>query len=125
MRSGERAYLIGSPMIGNKRVSPLRVTDTGFLAFSTCIIRALGRGSYLARLSKTALNTGTAVLLVGDGLHPVDVIAVDHLRNGQVEHRGRQRCAVPMALLTRAPHDVAGADLGARASFRIASSQRR
>ena len=38
-------------------------------------------------------------------------LAVERLRNGDVGHRGRRRCAMPMLLARRKPDDIAGPDL--------------
>src|SRR5689334_14843644 len=50
------------------------------------------------------------VLLVGDLLHPVHDLAVQLFLDRDVRHGGRRRGAVPVLLVRRTPHDVAGAD---------------
>src|SRR5215471_17724917 len=48
-----------------------------------------------------------AVLFIADVLHPVDDLAVEHLRNRYVRHCSRGRGAVPVLLVWCKPHDVA------------------
>lgn len=51
------------------------------------------------------------VLVVGDLLEPIDSLSVERLLDGDVRHRRRRRCAVPV-LLVRIHHDhVARTDL--------------
>src|SRR3954469_5166005 len=49
-----------------------------------------------------------SVLLVGDLLHPVHDPAVELFLDRDVRHGGRRRGAVPVFLVRRTPHDVAG-----------------
>src|SRR3954471_11358939 len=51
---------------------------------------------------------GGVVLLVGHLLHPVDDFSVELLLDGDVGHCRRRRCAMPVLLVWRAPHDVTG-----------------
>src|SRR5438270_79780 len=51
------------------------------------------------------------VLLVADLLHPVHGLVVELLVNGDVGHRGRRRCAVPMLFTRRDPDHVTRPDL--------------
>jgi hypothetical protein len=49
-------------------------------------------------------------MVVGDLLHPVDVLSVEGFLNGDVRHGRRRRSSVPMLEARRKPNDVAGAD---------------
>src|SRR6516162_3459384 len=59
------------------------------------------------RCSSAAL---ALVLRVGHVLHPLDVLAVERLLQGDVSHRCGRARAVPVLLARRDPHRVAGAD---------------
>src|SRR5580698_2308779 len=48
------------------------------------------------------------VLLVGHRLHPFDVLAVECLLHGDMDHDGIRACAVPMLFAGRNPDHVAG-----------------
>src|SRR5258706_11296583 len=50
------------------------------------------------------------VLLIADLLHPVHGLAVELLLNGDVRHRRRGCCPVPVLLARREPDHVAGPD---------------
>src|SRR3954451_8387146 len=54
------------------------------------------------------------VLFVGDLLHPVDVLAVDNLGNGEMAHAGFVSGAMPVLYARRDPNDVSGLDLALR-----------
>src|SRR3954466_14443776 len=49
-----------------------------------------------------------SVLFIGDLLHPVHDLAVELFLDRNVRHGGRRRGAVPVLLVRRTPHDVAG-----------------
>src|SRR5712691_5253395 len=51
------------------------------------------------------------VLFVGDFFYPVDDLAVDLFRKGDVRHGRGRRGAVPMLLTRRDPHDITLPDL--------------
>src|SRR3954471_8523440 len=48
------------------------------------------------------------VLFVADLLHPVGVLAIEQLGDGDMGHRGRRRCSMPMLKPRRKPDDIAG-----------------
>ena len=50
------------------------------------------------------------VLFVADMLQPVDGLAVERLLDGNMRHRRRGRCPVPMLFARRKPNDVARPD---------------
>ena len=56
------------------------------------------------------------VLGVADLLQPLDRVAVERLLNREVSHRHGRRGAVPVLLLRREPHRVAGAELADRSA---------
>src|SRR6266508_6332740 len=49
-----------------------------------------------------------AVLFVADLVHPVDIPAVQRFLNGDVRHRRRRRCAMPMLQAGRKPDHITG-----------------
>jgi hypothetical protein len=51
-----------------------------------------------------------AVLFVAYLLHPIHDLAVEPVLNGDVRHRRRRRCAVPMLFARRKPDDIARPD---------------
>src|ERR1700757_543125 len=51
------------------------------------------------------------VLLVADVLHPGDVLAVERLLGGDMNHARRRRGAVPVLFVRRNPDNVARFDL--------------
>src|SRR5438309_9501174 len=57
-----------------------------------------------------AISELFAVLLVGDLLHPIDVLAVEGFLYGNVGQCGRRRGAVPVFQARWKPHDVARMD---------------
>src|SRR5439155_23510912 len=87
-------------------------------------IQAPARTSYSVRASRSYASYGESgvsrlcrggpVLLVGDVLEPRDVVAVERLLHRDVHHRDGRRGAVPVLLVGRDPHRVAGADLAHR-----------
>src|SRR5271157_3894342 len=60
-----------------------------------------------------------AVLLVADLFHPIDVLAVERFRNGDVRHRGRCGRTVPVLFAGRKPDDVARADFFGRSALAL------
>jgi hypothetical protein len=52
-----------------------------------------------------------AVLFVADLLHPVSVLAVERLGDGDMGHRRRRRRSMPMLKPWRKPDDIAGPEL--------------
>src|SRR3954452_7324129 len=66
-----------------------------------------------------------SVLLVGDLLHPVDVLAVEGFLNGDVAHSGGRRRAVPVLQPRRKPHNIAGPHLLDGAAVALHPSQSR
>lgn len=58
-------------------------------------------------------------------LHPVDDLAVELFLDGDMGHRRRRRCAVPMAFTRREPDDVAGADLLDGTAFALHATEAR
>src|SRR3569832_767122 len=58
-----------------------------------------------------------AVVLVGDVLHPCDVLAIERFMDRDMDHAGGRGCAMPMLLARRDPDHVAGLDLTDRASL--------
>src|ERR687897_2999470 len=67
-------------------------------------------GPSISRLS------GPPVLLVADLFHPVDDLAVQRLLNGDMRHRGRGRCAMPVLLTRRKPDHIPWVDFLDRAA---------
>src|ERR671912_66660 len=65
------------------------------------------------------------VLLVANLFHPIDRLAVERLRDGDVAHRRGVRGAVPMLLAGREPDHVAGADLLAPAALDLCPADAR
>jgi hypothetical protein len=63
--------------------------------------------------------TSTAVLLVCDFFHPIDVLAVEPFRDGDMRHGGRRSRAVPVLLARREPDDIAGTDFFDRPAFAL------
>ena len=53
--------------------------------------------------SATVSGRSRPVLRVADLFHPVDGLAVEPLLDGDVRHRGRRRCPVPVLLAGRKP----------------------
>src|SRR4051812_25151216 len=66
-----------------------------------------------------------SVLLVGDLLHPVDVLAVEGFLNGNVGHSSCRRGAVPVLQPGRKPHNIAGPHLLDGAAVALHPSQSR
>lgn len=62
----------------------------------------------------------TEILLVRYSLEPFDVLAVECLLNGDMRHRCRRRCSMPMLVSGRAPDNVACTDFDA--GFAVALS---
>jgi hypothetical protein len=60
--------------------------------------------------SDRASSASFAVFIVADLFHPVDVLAIERFRNGDMGHRGRRSCAMPVLLARRKPDDIAGPD---------------
>src|SRR4051794_30398759 len=65
------------------------------------------------------------VLLVGDLLHPLDVLAVARLLDGDVGHAGRRCRAMPMPEPRRKPDDVPWPDLLDRSAVALNPTQPR
>jgi len=65
----------------------------------------------------------TAVLCLTHLLHPVDDLAVERFLNGDVRHRARWHCAVPMFFVSREPDHVARPDFLNRSTFALRPSQ--
>src|ERR687898_2500864 len=61
-------------------------------------------------------SSGPPVLLVADLFHPVDDLAVERLLNGDMRHRRRGRCAMPMLLIRRKPDHITWVDFLDRAT---------
>jgi len=64
-----------------------------------------------------------AVLRLTHLLHPVDDLAVERFLNGDVRHRARWHCAVPMFFVRRKPDHVARPDFLDRSAFALRPSQ--
>src|SRR5919201_5147987 len=62
------------------------------------------------------------VLVVSNFLHPLDVLPIESILNGDVDHGRRRRCAVPVLFGGREPHDVAGPNLLDRAAPALRTS---
>src|ERR1700692_369949 len=60
-----------------------------------------------------------AVLRVADLFHPVDDFAVQRFLNGDMRHRVRRSCAVPVLLTGREPDDIASPDFLSGAAFAL------
>lgn len=82
--------------------------------------RAAGVAPFSSRCAHVRVG---AVLRVGHLLHPVDALAVQRLRNGNVGHRAMRHSAVPMLLAGGEPDDVAGADFFHRATLALGAAQ--
>ena len=63
------------------------------------------------------------VLLVADLLQPIDVLAVLKFRDGDMRHRGRRRCSMPMPQAGREPDDIAGPDFLDRPALRLCPAE--
>src|SRR5436305_151666 len=57
-----------------------------------------------------ASQTSLLILIVGDLLHPINVLSVDGFLDGDVRHGRTRRSPVPMLEPRRKPHHVAGVD---------------
>jgi hypothetical protein len=68
--------------------------------------RALSRGGG----SRVPSGISSAVLLVADLLHPLDILSVEIFLNGDVRHARRGRRSMPVFLTGRDPHHIAVAD---------------
>ena len=87
--------------------------------------------SYGALLPCASLKAGStfqfllfaAVLCLTDLLHPVDDLTVERFLNGDVRHRARWHCAVPMFFVRREPDHVARPDFLDRSAFALRPSQ--
>src|SRR6266704_3185698 len=66
-----------------------------------------------------AFPRSAAVLLVADLFLPVDVVAVERFRNGDMRHRGRRCGAVPVLLAGWKPDDIAGTDFFDRSALAL------
>src|SRR6185312_2788560 len=62
----------------------------------------------LIMMNSLLVQDSGAVLLLGDLLEPVDGLAVEHLIDGDVSHRGLDGGAMPVLFAGREPDDVAG-----------------
>src|SRR3954468_1271840 len=67
----------------------------------------------------TASADWLPVFLVGHILHPLDMLAVERLLHRDVNHAGVGRSAMPVLLVRRNPHRVAGLDLADRPALRL------
>src|SRR5215471_10323629 len=77
--------------------------------------------SYFMRASRSLLFA--AVLCLTHLLHPVDDLPVERFLNGDMRHRGRWHCAVPMFFVRRKPDHVAWPDFLDRTAFALCPSQ--
>src|SRR6516162_8765281 len=70
----------------------------------------------LMRMAATLADRG-GILRVGDVLEPGHSLAVEHFLHGDVHHAGVGAGAVPVLLVRRDPHGVAGANFAYRAAL--------
>ncbi|AAF84576.1 hypothetical protein XF_1767 [Xylella fastidiosa 9a5c] len=68
---------------------------------------------------RSAARRPGEVLLVGDVLQPLDVLAIERFLDRDVGHGRVGRGAVPVPVARRAPDDVAGADFDDRLAFAL------
>src|SRR5215217_7883252 len=73
------------------------------------------RGSLTLSAAEPALTCGIAV--VADLLHPVYVLAADHVRDSDVAHRISRRGAMPVLHAQRCPDNITGLDLPLLTAF--------
>src|SRR5712691_9597694 len=66
-----------------------------------------------------------AVLFVADLFHPVDILAVHRLLNGDMGHRGRRRRSVPMLQAGRKPDHIAGPNFLDRSALALNPAEAR
>src|SRR2546421_5017196 len=83
--------------------------------------KRMSRGSYRTApfIANLLQPTSSAILLVADLFHPVDVLSVLSFLDGDVRHRVRRRRSMPMLQTRRKPHDIAGADFFDRAALAL------
>src|SRR5262245_4785499 len=71
------------------------------------------------RVGNAAAAASLAVLLIADLFQPVHGPALDRFLDGDMRHRRRRRCAVPVLLAGRKPDHVARPDLLDRAALAL------
>src|SRR6266403_6391932 len=105
-----------------------RLHDRWRIAVLEANVAGAVKNSCLHRLSPCGHDDVSklfAILLVGDLLHPVDVLAVEGFLYGNVGQCGRRRSAVPMLQARWKPHDVAWADFFDGTALALHPSQAR
>src|SRR4051812_13601370 len=110
------ARAIGSPIATARSQKPRRRSSSAAPARPACVTQAEGsEGSWqnwfmtsayrwIAHLADGALSS--AILVVADLLHPVDILAVDSLLDGDVRHARGGRSTVPVFHARPDPDDI-------------------
>jgi len=65
------------------------------------------------------------IFLIRDFFHPVNGVAVEQLRDGDVRHGRGRRCAMPMFFARRKPDNISGMNCFNRAAFALHASAAR
>src|SRR5437763_1919773 len=113
------AGLIPAPKITN---DPLSAQSRRPLVVALRLPMSQKRG-FSGRFRRRMVFMLPAVLLVAHVLQPVDDLAVEGFLDGDVRHRRRRSCPVPVPHARREPDHVAGTDLLDRAALLLHPAQ--